>query len=280
MNEPKLTNNTIGTILLESGKLSVDDADKIMIYQKAQGLRFGDAAVKLGLLTDADIKMAVSKQFNFSYLSIEDESVDRCLISAFMTSGPEVEAFRKLRAQLSMRWMSENKSIVVTSPESNVGTSYVSANLAVMFAQSGHNTLLIDADMRNPSQHRCFRNPNKSGLSDVLANRAGLDCILPIKGLNNLSVMFSGTVPPNPLELLGKSKFSRLSADLRDIYDVIIIDSPALLEFSDAELLVSDVKGALLVARKNKTEVANLKKASHQVELSGAVSLGVVMNDF
>lgn len=280
MNEPKQTNNTIGAILLESGKLGVDDADRIMVYQKAQGLRFGDAAVKLGLLSEEDIQMAVSKQFDYSFLSIEDESVDRCLISAFVTHGPEVEAFKKLRAQLSMRWFSENKSIVVTSPRSKVGTSYISANLAVMFAQSGHKTLLIDANMRNPCQQKCFRNPNKAGLSDVLANRAGLDCILPIKGLNNLSVLFSGTVPPNPLELLGKSRFAKLSAELSGRYDVIIIDSPSMLNYSDTELLVSVAKGALLVARKNKTEIADLQKANHQIEVSGAVALGVVMNEF
>lgn len=271
---------TIGSLLLESGIITVKDAEDIINLQQQENIRFGDAALKLGLVKQSDISFAISKQFDYSYLSIDDESIDRCLISAFLPSGPEIEALRSLRSQLSLRWMADNKALLVCGARSNNGSSYVSANLAVLFSQLGKKTLLIDANMRKPSQHLCFRNPNKQGLSDMLVGRADDSAITPIQGIDNLSVLFSGTAPPNPLELLGHSKFLNLKDRLSGQFDAIIIDVPPLLDYSDAEILASAVKGVLLVARKNHVSIRDLKKSKTKVELSGAIPLGVAVNNF
>lgn len=270
---------TIGRMLLEAGKLKPEDADSIVKAQKQFGLRFGDAAVKLGLITENDILQTVSHQFDYSCLSMDDHSVDHKIIAAFQAYGHEVEAFRGIRSQLSLRWFAENRSLVITAPRKGQGASYIAANLAVMFAQLGQKTLLIDADMRNPSQQANFNGKGKTGLSDLLAKRAGLESIQSVKGLANLSLLEGGTIPPNPLELLGHARFSKLLIELEEQFEIIIIDSPAMQEFSDAQVLSSITKGALIVAGKNETSIADIEAIKQQIIIAGAEPVGVVLNN-
>lgn len=269
---------TIGSLLLDAGKLKAEDADRIIKAQKQFGLLFGDAAVKLGLITEDDILQVVSKQFNYSCLSMEDEAIDKKVIAAFQSFGPEVEALRSLRSQLSLRWFAENRSLVIAAPKAGAGSSYIAANLAVMFAQVGQKTLLVDANLRAPSQHGLFKCTNKSGLSDVLVKRAGLDAIQTISGIDKLSLLTAGTIPPNPLELLGHSKFAKLSLELEQQFEIIIIDTPAMLDHPDAQIISSIVKGSLLVVQKNKSELADIEAAKKQILVAGAEPVGVVIN--
>lgn len=270
---------TIGHLLQEAGKLKQQDAMRIIEVQKKHGLRFGDAAVKLGLLTDDDVLQVVSQQFDYDYLVPNDASVNSSIIAAFKPFGKEVEALRALRSQLSLRWFAGHTSLVITAPYKNYGASYISANLAVMFSQLGQNTLLIDADMRTASQCDNFKELNKIGLSDILAKRATIDAITQLTKLENLSVLSSGTIPPNPLELLGHGKFSKLHAELSNNYDVIIVDSPPALEFSDAQVLASNTKGAVIVAQKNKAKVSSINEVKEQLVVAGAMPLGVILNN-
>jgi len=269
---------TIGHLLLEAGKLKPQDADLIVKIQQEQGLRFGDAAVQLGLITEADIMQVVSQQFDYSCLTVGDESIAPRVLTAFYSYGQEVEALRALRSQLSLRWFAENKSLVITAPASKQGSSYIAANLAVLFAQLGQKTLLIDANMRQPAQQKLFRFESRVGLSDLLVQRAGLEAIQSVSKIKNLSLLLSGTIPPNPLELLGHSRFNALMSTLEEQYEVIIIDSPAMLENSDAQAMSSVTKGALLVVSKNETKVVDLELAKQQVLIAGADAVGVVLN--
>lgn len=270
--------HTIGYLLLESGKLKPQDAIRIVETQKEYGLRFGDAAVKLGLVTNEDIFQVVSQQFDYDCLLLGDDSVDSSIITAFQSYGVEIEALKALRSQLSLGWFAGHKSLVITAPDEKSGTSYIAANLAVMFSQLGQLTLLIDADMRTPSQCSNFKELNRIGLSDVLAKRAGTEVITRITGLENLSVLSSGTIPPNPLELLEHGKFSKLHAELSKQYEAIIIDAPAALSFSDAQVLASVSRGVIIVARKDVTKVSSLNLVKEQVMIAGATPLGVVLN--
>ena len=276
--ETSQTKRTIGHLLLEAGKLKPQDADLIVKTQQEQGLRFGDAAVQLGLVTEADIMQVVSQQFDYSCLTVGDESIDPRVLTAFYSYGQDVESLRTLRSQLSLRWFAENKSLVLTAPRSKQGTSYIAANLAVLFAQLGQNTLLIDANMKTPVQPELFRVQNRSGLSDLLAKRAGLEVIQPIAKIANLSLLTSGTIPPNPLELLGHSRFENLIKKLETQYEIIIIDTPAMLEGSDAQAMTAVTKGALLVVSKNNTKIADVDLAKQQILIAGAEPVGVVLN--
>ncbi|VAW47660.1 Tyrosine-protein kinase EpsD, partial [hydrothermal vent metagenome] len=165
--ETSQNKRTIGYLLLEAGKLKPQDTDLIIKTQQAQGLRFGDAAVQLGLITEEDIMQVVSSQFDYSCLTVGDDAIDPSVLTAFHSYGKEIEALRALRSQLLLRWFTENKSLVITAPTSKQGSSYIAANLAVLLAQLGQKTLLMDANMRQPTQQALFRTINRTGLSDV-----------------------------------------------------------------------------------------------------------------
>src|SRR5688572_5401270 len=158
---------SIGAILLDSGRLSVDDAERILRLQREENLRFGDAAIKLGLLTEADIQFALSRQFDYPYLLRGSSSVSESVIAAYEPFSTQVEALRTLRSQLMLRWFDsseEHKALAVVSPAPKEGRSFIAANLAVVFSQLGERTLLVDADMRHPTQHLLFGLENKTGL--------------------------------------------------------------------------------------------------------------------
>lgn len=275
-----MSNKSIGSILLESGKLTSEQVQSVHSYQQSNGIRFGDAAVEMGYLSKDEIKFAISQQFDFSYLSPENSKVDTCLISAFFTEGPQIEAFKNLRSQLNLRWLDDNQSLVVCSPESGCGSSYVAANLAVLFAQSGKKTLLVDVNFRHASQHLCFGDSNQMGLSQVLARRSDLDVIKPIEGLKNLNVLFSGVMPPNPLELLERGRLPELKLRLEQDYDVIIYDAPPVNQYSDTFRLADVMKGLLLVVKKNDTKISDLKRAKYRLQEAGVEPVGVAINDF
>jgi len=275
-----MSQKTIGSILLESGKISEEQAEQVYQKQIIDNARFGDTAIDLGFVTKGDVKSAISKQFDFSYLSPDDSSIDQCLISAFITEGPQVEAFKQLRSQLTFRWFEDNKSLVVCAPVSNCGSSYISANMAVLFAQSGKKTLLVDANFRHPSQHMCFRQKNQYGFSQVLADRLDLDTIVPVSGLNNLSVLFSGAIPPNPVELFERSNFTREHRILEQEYDIIIYDSPPINLYAETQLIASAVGGCLLVGKKGTTKIKDLSIAKRKIENANAVPVGVAVNEF
>ena len=122
-----------------------------------------------------------------------------------------MEHLRSLRTQLSLRWFeNQQAALAIVSPGSGEGRSWIAANLAVLFAQTGKRTLLIDADLRRPRQHALFGIPERNGLSSILAGRAGLDGLTEIPGVPDLTVLPAGVVPPNPQELLARPLFQRL----------------------------------------------------------------------
>lgn len=276
----KVVQGNMGKLLLDSGKLRLEDAEKILRLQKTEGLRFGEAAVKLGLVTEEDIRNVLSKQFDYHSLPPGSDEIDSKVVAAFNPLDPVVEALRVLRSQLVLRWFSDHRSIVVASARSNSGTSVIAANLAVVFSQLGQKTLLIDADMRHPRQHEIFRLRNQVGLSSVLAGRAGIESIQEVKALENLSVLVAGSVPPNPLELLGRSALGELMARLELEYDVIIIDASPAMDSGDALALSALVGGALLVAKRHISKMSDIENFKQQINVAGAQIVGSVMNEF
>lgn len=271
----------IGTLLHEAGKISTEDAEKIVIEQRRLNIRFGDAAVKLGFVSEDDISKIISEQFDYSYLSRKDDLISDKVVTAFNSQLESVELFRKLRAQLSLRWFCESKSIVFTSSSNSSGVSLVCANLAVAFAQLGQKTLLVDSNMRKPNIHSLFKIKNDLGLSDLLADRAGLDVIKIIKNIKNLSILTAGTTPPNPMELLGRNdNFIQLLISLENEYDVIIFDTPPSIEFNDSMIITSKVGGAVLVEKKNHSIFSELKTVKKEFAMNDLTIVGVILNEF
>jgi len=206
--QSKSASRSIGAILIDTGRLTPESAERILKLQKEQGLRFGDAAIQLGLLTETDIQRALSRQYDYPYLMPGDDRVSEEVVAAFKPFSPIVEQLRALRSQLMLRWIDAeagHKTLAVVSAGRGEGRSFTAANLAVVFSQLGERTLLIDADLRNPRQHQLFNLENRIGLSSVLAGRAELpETIVRIPGLIDLSVLPAGATPPNPQELLSR----------------------------------------------------------------------------
>ena len=242
---------SIGAILVDAGRLSTASAEQIYRLQREQGSRFGDAAVKLGLLSEEDIRYALAYQFDYPYLPPGSESLGHELIAAYRPNANVVEQLRALRSQIMLRWLdndSRHKMLAVVSAGGGEGRSFIAANLAVVFSQLGERTLLIDADLRNPRLHEVFKLSNKAGLSEVISGRATTNCIVRIPNLLDLSVLPAGAEPPNPQELLGRPAFKEMLDTFRTRYDIIILDSPAGSEYADAQTIAARTGVAIIVA--------------------------------
>jgi protein-tyrosine kinase len=277
-------NRSIGAILMDSGALTPEDAERILLLQKEQGLRFGEAAVKLGLLTEADIQYALSRQFSYAYLRTVGESrpLSEDLVAAYQPFSARVEELRAIRSQLMLRWFDKTEQrqvLTIVGTERGEGRSHLAANLAVVFSQLGERTLLIDADMRYPRQHELFMLQNKVGLSTVLSGRSRDEAIIRITDLVGLYVLPAGPVPPNPLELLSRLNFDEFLIHVRATFDVVIIDTPALAVGEDAAMIAVRTASALAVARTAQTRVHAFNDMVQGLVNAGVNVVGSVLND-
>ena len=276
---------SIGSILVGAGRLSSADADRISEHQQHHGLQFGDAAIALKLLTKEDIDFALAQQFDYAYLSQQDASLSQELVAAYKPFSKIGESLRAVRSQLMLRWLntdSTHKVIAVVSPGKAEGRSFIAANLAIVFAQQGQRTLLLDADLRaapTEGQHSLFKLGKSIGLSGILADRAGLEAALPVPSLPGLTVLPVGAVPPNPQELLGRPEFRELLGKASQQFDVIIIDTPACGDFADAEIIAARAGAAMMVARKNQSLTPNLALLARRLQEGGVALVGSVLND-
>jgi chain length determinant protein tyrosine kinase EpsG len=271
----------IGRLLIQQGKISTEDVDKIITAQEKYGLQFGDAAVKLGLISEMDVRQVLALQFNYPYLQNGQGQYSAELVAAYQPFSPQVEALRALRSQLMLRWFNEsNKTLAIVTANSGEGGSYLAANLAVMFSQLGERTLLVDANMREPRQQAIFNIKENRGLSDIIAGRAGLDAVNQIEYFDELSIVTAGTIPPNPQELLNRASFTYFMNQAASQYDVVLVDTPPAMLSADAQATVARCGGALLVSRLNRTRISDITEVRNQIAVTGARVVGAVINDF
>jgi len=273
--------SSIGGLLLESGKISPENAERVLRMQKELGMRFGEAAMRLGLITEEDIQQVLARQFDYPYLLQGETKYASELVAAYQPFSQQVEKLRAVRSQLMLRWFARGrKSLVVVGINPGDGASLFVANLAIVFSQLGEKTLLVDANLRNPRQHQIFDIQARQGLSDMLAGRADLDAVTKIDSFVALSVLGAGTLPPNPQELLSRSSFGGLSAQLESNFDVVLYDASSFSQGSDALAIATRAGGVLLVARRNHTQVADIQAMQEQMAHSGAEVVGSVLVDF
>jgi receptor protein-tyrosine kinase len=275
------SDNRIGKLLLESGKIKTGDVERILQLKKTRNMRFGEAAVSLGLATSADIVQVLASQYDYPYLQKGEGNFNGELVSAYNPFSRQVEALRSLRSQLLLRWLdADHKALAIVSPQAGEGRSYLSANLAVVFSQLGERTLVLDANMRKPRQHAIFRVGNDSGLSTVLAGRGGIEAVRRIPFFISLSILPAGPTPPNPLELLSRGQFAELLDELGQRFDVILIDTPAGDSCSDALTIAARTGAALMVLRKNHTRMRNARQFAAQITNPSTTPIGAVINSF
>jgi len=265
----------------EAGLLTEAQVTRVVELQASAGIRFGEAAVRLGLLTEQNVQAVLSEQFNYATALVPSEHLDKSLDIALMPFGLEAEAIRQIRAELSIRLSEQEKiSLAIVSTIEGEGKSYLAASLALAFSQMGKRTLLIDGDMRKPTQHLLFGLENKSGLSTMLAGRTAISGGTQAKGFPHLYILNAGPQPPNPLEILLQPALSNLMKQLADDFDVFIVDTPAAQTSSDAQTISQQVGMCLLVARQHHSRLDDLRQTQAQMKTAGAQIIGTVYNEF
>lgn len=190
------------------------------------------------------------------------------------------EAFRSLRTNIQYANIDKNiKSILLTSTVQKEGKSTISSNLAYTMAESGKKTLLIDCDMRKPRVHKMFSIPNVEGLTNILMGESiNSDVIYKMVGADNLYILPSGPIPPNPSELLGSNKMKEFINKLKETFDMIIIDSPPIILVTDAAIVSTIVDGTILVIEAGETKIDEAQYSKEVLDKLGSKILGVVLN--
>jgi capsular exopolysaccharide synthesis family protein len=193
---------------------------------------------------------------------------------------PVVEAYKALRTNLLFSSVDkEVKTIVITSAGPNEGKSRTAANLAIVLAQAGHPTLLVDADFRRPSQHRMFGRVRNVGLSNLFVqDMPEATLFVPDEQVKDLVILASGPTPPNPSELLGSAQMNALLARFRKHFDYVVIDTPPVNAVTDASVLAANTDAAILVVDTNKATYTAVQHAKQALDRVGAKVLGSVMN--
>jgi len=193
------------------------------------------------------------------------------------------ESFRRLQSRIITQFNEKTsgktvKTILFTSALPSEGKSTIVSNLAIAFAQNGKKTLVVDCDLRIPTQHKIIGLPNRQGLSDVLYQDTNSDDVIQKTRYNDMYLLSSGSLPQNPTELLGGSRMKILISKLTHQYDIIILDAPALLPVADTTLIAGLADGVVLVTRRAYSKEENVREACRQLGEINAHMLGVVIN--
>lgn len=191
---------------------------------------------------------------------------------------PAAESFRRLRANLQfLRVDSPPRVFVITSSVPTEGKSETAINLSLALAEAGHKVLLVEADLRRPRVVNYLSMPDKIGLTNVLTGQASFEDVVQETRYDGVHLLACGPLPPNPSELLSSGVATKLFAELREIYDFVVIDSPPLLPVTDGALLAKITDGAFLVVRSHRTTTDQVSQSVDNLEKTDATLLGVVM---
>jgi capsular exopolysaccharide synthesis family protein len=191
---------------------------------------------------------------------------------------PVTEGFRTLRTNLDFAGIDKPiRTLEITSPSPSEGKSTLAINLAVVIAQGDRKVILLDADFRRPCIHKLIGIPNRKGLVDLLRDPNQIsDVMVPVEGLS-LAVIPTGEIPPNPAELLASERMGIIIEKLKDLADIVIIDTPPTI-ISDPVVLSAKVDGVLVVIRPGETKLGTAQVMMEQLQLADARVLGAVMN--
>lgn len=204
---------------------------------------------------------------------------ERFLVTHYHRRSEVAESFRYLRVAINFSASPETlKNLVFTSALPNEGKSFVAHNIAVSLAQDGNRTLLIDADMRRPVAQRVYRMENVSGLSNFLTSEIEFDTIVRETFIENLWVVLSGPLSPNPAEILASKRMSGLLEQSRQRFDRVIIDAPPLTGIGDTLILGSITTHVVFVVRSAKTPAEVIVRAKELLEKSGIRIIGTILN--
>lgn len=188
-----------------------------------------------------------------------------------------VESYKSARSNIMFSLSAEDQKLfAVTSYSKGEGKSTVSANLAISFSKMERKVLLVDCDLRRPNIHNIFKLENTAGLSNVIGKMAEFEDVVHREVLPNLDILPSGTIPPNPSELVCSPRFDKLLEELKEMYDYIIFDTPPIGVVADALLLKDQVAGYVVVLRERSTTHGDIQKMLESVKLADAKIIGFI----
>lgn len=201
------------------------------------------------------------------------------LVTLNNPKSPISEAFRTLRTNIQFSSIDkEIKTLVVTSSSPTEGKSTISSNLAITISQSDKKVLLIDCDLRKPTVHKTFGLDNQKGLTNILMGEELSDALNKNEDLENLLILTSGPIPPNPAELIGSKKMKVFLDKIRGEYDMIILDSPPVGLVTDSAVLSTIVDGLILVGAVAQTDIEIAKQSKELLKKVNSNIIGVVLN--
>lgn len=278
---------TIGELIGQARDLDADTLERIARYQREHSVKFGEAAIALGLAREEDVLHALSRQFGYAYAHAEDEvrGLSPELVMLQQPFGHQAEAFRATRSQILLRSGEGEKTarkrpLAIVSPGTGDGKTFFCANLSVALAQLGGRVLVIDADLRGARMHQIFNLDNRVGLSNVLAGRQAAGAVKAVRGVPNLYVLPVGIQPPNPLELVAGQGFGRLLREVSTRFDHVVVDTPATMFGSDGVVIAARCGSALIVTRRDVGKVAAARELVSALQTGRVLVAGVVMNEF
>jgi protein-tyrosine kinase len=281
-NAQKSVDRRIGTLMRLPCNLTDKQIEWIFCYHREHDLRFGEAAVELGLARREDVLWALSQQFHYPY-AIDEKLVNPELVIAANPFSDEAEIFRDLRSQLLMGVMARDRPrrvLTVVSADVGDGKTYLASNIAAAFSQLGGPTLFLDADMRTPRSQDVFGiTLNRGGLSARLRGGPDEGLIQRSSQLPSLYVLPVGAIPPNPLELIQRPAFAQLIRELAAKFDYVVVDTPAATHGADGRAIAAICGAALVVGRRGRTRMKAINSLVSALAKGPVEVAGVVMNE-
>jgi len=201
------------------------------------------------------------------------------LITLTDPRSPAAEAYRTLRTNLLFSSVDDPvRAVIVTSPAPEEGKSTALANLAVTMAQSGRRTIIVDADLRRPTQHEIWGVASEPGLTTMMLEDLDELPLVDV-GVENLRLLPSGPLPPTPADLVGSARMDAVIARLQEQADFLLFDAPPVIAVSDAAVLASKLDGVLLVVRAGSTRRDDAEQAKQILERLGVRIVGAVLTN-
>lgn len=277
---PRHLDMRLGEILYGEGTLSEQDFKRIQAEQNERGECFSDVALRLGLITELEVRRALAIQCELSMTLPGNDLFSPELFMVHRPNGKRAEAIRTLRSKLITRGFSRNRQILlVTEVNEDDHANVLAADLACAFSQLGRRTLLIDANLRTPQQQTLFKLESQRGLVDFLKGHCNpQDLLHTIPGFHHLSVIFAGKPPRNPQELLSLTTLQYLFESVQKAFDTAIVVAPPLTDCADGQVIAARAHGCILSARRNATPKADVEFAAEQLSSVSTELLGVVLD--
>jgi len=211
--------------------------------------------------------------------TVDEEQIDACIVTQHDPKSPISEAYRTLRTNFQFATINQRpKTVMVTSAVPGEGKTTTAVNLAVTMADRGIRVLIVDTDMRRPNVHRVLRMERGPGMADVLREGIDIHSVIRATRVENLWIISSGRVPPNPSELIGSERMDRVMKQLAGEFDLVVCDAPSVLVVTDPVLLATHVETCVMVVSTNNARRETVIRAKKLLETAKVNVVGVVVN--